>query len=334
MHNNIMAAGSRDRPPMLAMGRYVQWQSRFLRYIDTRPNGDALRKCILKGPYKLSTVTIPAVPAIDDSLEVPKQTAVETLLNMSPENKEHYQSEKEAVHLLLTGIRDEIYSIVDACKIAHDMWIAIERLQQVATMQVNVQFLQQLQPEWSRFVKIVKQNHDLDTISYHKHFDVLKQYQKENVDTSPRYKNDNQIGQFGNQRTVTVAGSRETVGNHVKKRCDVSKQAEKGVRLQVEQADWIKVMDEEIDEQELEAHYNYMVTIQEVPIANSGTDTEPLEQVEYDAEYNLFANDRQDSEQPESISNTCVVEQVDSNAILIHQICVIMKSRLTQNAED
>nr|GEV91395.1 hypothetical protein [Tanacetum cinerariifolium] len=49
MHNNIMAAGSRDRPPMLATGRYAQWRSRFLRYIDTRPNGDALRKCILEG---------------------------------------------------------------------------------------------------------------------------------------------------------------------------------------------------------------------------------------------------------------------------------------------
>ncbi|GKB92008.1 hypothetical protein Tco_0964280, partial [Tanacetum coccineum] len=30
MHNNIMAAGSKDRPPMLATGRYTQWQSRFL----------------------------------------------------------------------------------------------------------------------------------------------------------------------------------------------------------------------------------------------------------------------------------------------------------------
>ncbi|GJV10268.1 hypothetical protein Tco_1351809 [Tanacetum coccineum] len=28
MHNNIMAAGSRDRPPMLATGRYAQWRSR------------------------------------------------------------------------------------------------------------------------------------------------------------------------------------------------------------------------------------------------------------------------------------------------------------------
>ncbi|GJR18050.1 hypothetical protein Tco_0966577 [Tanacetum coccineum] len=102
MHNNIMAAGSRDRPPMLVTGRYAQWQSHFLRYIDTRPNGDAFRKCILK--------------------------AVETILNMYPENKAHYESEKESIHLLLTGIGDEIYSTVDYCKTTHDMWIPIERL--------------------------------------------------------------------------------------------------------------------------------------------------------------------------------------------------------------
>nr|GEV12480.1 hypothetical protein [Tanacetum cinerariifolium] len=49
----------------------------------------------------------------------------------------------------------------------------------VATMQVNDKFLQQLQPEWSRFVTIVKQQHKLNEVSYHKLFDILKQYQKE-----------------------------------------------------------------------------------------------------------------------------------------------------------
>ncbi|GJS50027.1 retrovirus-related pol polyprotein from transposon TNT 1-94 [Tanacetum coccineum] len=56
-----------------------------------------------------------------------------------------------------------------------------------------------------------------------------------------------------------------------------------------------------------------MAKIQEVPTADSGTDTEPLEQVQYNAEYNVFANERQHSEQPEFISNTCVAEKVDSN---------------------
>nr|GFA61576.1 hypothetical protein [Tanacetum cinerariifolium] len=100
MHNNIMAAGSRDRPPMLATGRYPQSRSRFLQYIDTRPNGEALRKCIL---------------------------SVETPMNMSSENKAHFEAEKEAIHLILTGIGDEIYSTVDACQTVQKMWEAIKR---------------------------------------------------------------------------------------------------------------------------------------------------------------------------------------------------------------
>ncbi|GKC40596.1 hypothetical protein Tco_1052980 [Tanacetum coccineum] len=137
MHNNIMAAGSRDRPPMLATGRYAQWRSRFLRYIDTRPNGDALRKCILKGPYTPTIVTTPAVPATEDSPAVPEQTTVETVMNMTPENRAHFESEKEAIHLILTGIGDEIYSTVDACQTAQEMWEAIERLQQGESLNIQ-----------------------------------------------------------------------------------------------------------------------------------------------------------------------------------------------------
>ncbi|GJZ99159.1 hypothetical protein Tco_0671710 [Tanacetum coccineum] len=179
------------------------------------------------GPYTPTTVIILAVPATDNSPVVPERTIVETVFNMSPKNKAHFKSEKETIHLILSGIGDEIYSTVYACKTTHKMWEVIERLQQgeslniqdvkknlfwefgqftshdgetiesyytrfyklmnemirnnliVATMQVNVQFLQQLQPEWSRFVVIVKQQHKLDEVSYHKLFDILKQYQKE-----------------------------------------------------------------------------------------------------------------------------------------------------------
>ncbi|GJW41116.1 hypothetical protein Tco_0066961 [Tanacetum coccineum] len=137
MHNNIMAAGPMDHSLMLATGRYAQWQSRFLRYIDTRPNGDALKKCILQGPYTHSAITILDVPATDNTPAVPERTAVETILNMSLENKAHYESKKEAIYLLLTGIGDEIYSTVDACKTTHEMWIAIERLQQGESLNIQ-----------------------------------------------------------------------------------------------------------------------------------------------------------------------------------------------------
>ncbi|GJX89447.1 retrovirus-related pol polyprotein from transposon TNT 1-94 [Tanacetum coccineum] len=515
MHNNIMAAGSKDRPPMLRPGRYSQWRSRFLRYINTKTNGEGLRKCILDGPYMPTTVLVQAVAATEGCSAVPQHTIVETVLDMSPENKEHFQSEKEAIFLLLTGIRDEIYSTIDACQTTNEMWIAIERLQQgeslniqdvktnlfwefgkftsrdgesmesyysrfyklmneltrnnlqvitmqVTTMQVNVQFLQQLQPEWSRFVTVVKQSKEIDTISYHKLFDILKQYQKEvndiraeriaksanplallaaaqpysdnyyqapkpqrtnatssstrpslstrhkgkeiakpvtpqsesvsdedsdpeqaqrdkemqknlgllekyfkklykptnnnlrtssnssnkTDDTAPRYKNDNQFGQFGNQRTMTVAGARETVGSQVvqqngiqcfnykgfrhytkecrkpkrvkdytyhKEKMMICKQAETGVPLQAEQVDWLADTNEEIDKLELEAHYSFMAKIQEVlPAESSSTDT-PLEQVQNDYENNVFAKERRHSEQPESINDTHILEKNDSN---------------------
>ncbi|GKB28676.1 hypothetical protein Tco_0868077 [Tanacetum coccineum] len=73
-----------------------------------KPNDDALRKCILEGPYTPFTVIIPAVSATDNSPAVPERTIVETVLNMSPENKAHFESEKEAIHLILTRIGDEI----------------------------------------------------------------------------------------------------------------------------------------------------------------------------------------------------------------------------------
>nr|GEW86638.1 hypothetical protein [Tanacetum cinerariifolium] len=80
---------------------------------------------------------IQAVAATDDSLAVSEHTTIETPMNMSPENKAHLKSEKEAIHLILTGIRDEIYSIVDACQTAQEMWEAIERLQQGESLNIQ-----------------------------------------------------------------------------------------------------------------------------------------------------------------------------------------------------
>ncbi|GJZ99928.1 hypothetical protein Tco_0672479 [Tanacetum coccineum] len=52
--------------------------------------------------------------------------------------------------------------------------------------------------------------------------------------------------------------------SYYKEKMMMCKQAEQGVPLQAEQADWLADTDEEIDEQELEAHYSFMAKIQEV----------------------------------------------------------------------
>nr|GEX41552.1 retrovirus-related Pol polyprotein from transposon TNT 1-94 [Tanacetum cinerariifolium] len=326
-----------------------------------------------------------AVEATDNSPAVLENTTVETPTNMSPKNKAHFLAEKEAIHLILTGIGDDIYSTVDACQTAQEMWEAIERLQQGDSL--NIQ-----DPEWSRFVMIVKQQHKLDEVSYHKLFDMLKQYQNEvnelcaeklarnanpltlvataqasqdpfyqssrshrsqiplpkpsipsRSHTSTKHKgkeiakpitppsetafeeeSDHEQAQRDKDMQKNLAliakyfkkiykptnNNFRTSSNSKNKNVDITprkpkrvkdsayhkekmllcKQAEQGVSLQVEQYDWLADTDEEVDEQELEVHYSYMAKFQEVPNADSGTNSEPVEHVQNNAGYNVFAN--------------------------------------------
>ncbi|GKC28493.1 hypothetical protein Tco_1035787 [Tanacetum coccineum] len=143
------------------------------------------------------------------------------------------------------------------------------------------------------------------------------------MDTTPRYKKDNRLEHLG-IRAVNVVRAKKTRECKKPKRLKTPRSqgkrlqvqtTEKGVQLQAEQSDWLADTDEEIDDQELEAHYNYMAKIQEVPNADSGTEFEPLEQVQYDTNDNVSASDIQHFEQSESISNTCAVEMGDRNVI-------------------
>nr|GFC96903.1 hypothetical protein [Tanacetum cinerariifolium] len=54
----------------------------------------------------------------------------ETYKNVEPEIKDQLNAEAEAVQIILTGIDNDIYSTVDACLNACEMWKAIERLKQ------------------------------------------------------------------------------------------------------------------------------------------------------------------------------------------------------------
>nr|GEZ59376.1 hypothetical protein [Tanacetum cinerariifolium] len=104
-----------------------------------------------------------------------------------------------------------------------------------------------------------------------------------NQDNSPRI---NRGTRYENQRVVNVGGARETV----------------------EQADWKDDTDDESGDQEIEAHYMYMAQIQEVTpgiVGNSEPifDAEPLQKVQNDDDdYNVFGDDQEYPEQPESVN--------------------------------
>ncbi|GJY58775.1 hypothetical protein Tco_0458667 [Tanacetum coccineum] len=101
------------------------------------------------------------------------------ILNMTLRQSSIMNLKKKPIHLILTGIGDETSTHNDACQTAQKMEALEGGVTTSCNDQVNVQFLQQLQPKVQRYVTIVKQQHKLDEVSYHKLFDILKQYQKE-----------------------------------------------------------------------------------------------------------------------------------------------------------
>nr|GEZ21903.1 hypothetical protein [Tanacetum cinerariifolium] len=139
LKERILVSDSKDRLPMLAPGNYVQWKSRINRYIDTKPNHELIHYCLKNPPYELGW--------IDKEIRISKGSPItrserfqETYKNVSQEIRDQLNAKAEAVQIILTGIDNDIYSTVDACPNACEMWKAIERLKQGKS--INVQDLE------------------------------------------------------------------------------------------------------------------------------------------------------------------------------------------------
>nr|GFC60108.1 hypothetical protein [Tanacetum cinerariifolium] len=111
---------------------YVQWKSRIKRYIETKPNHELIHYCLENPSYKLDCKDI-EVPVSEGSPITITARIHETYKNVSQEIRDQLNAEAEAVQIILTGIDNDIYSTVDACPNACEMWKAIERSQQAAT---------------------------------------------------------------------------------------------------------------------------------------------------------------------------------------------------------
>nr|GFB38702.1 hypothetical protein [Tanacetum cinerariifolium] len=101
LHNAIMEAGGKDRPSMLAPDKQVS---------------------ISEGSHVTTT-----------------ETYMETYKTVSHDIRDQLNAEAEAVQIILTWIDNDIYSIVDACPNACEMWKSIEMLKQGEL--INVQDL-------------------------------------------------------------------------------------------------------------------------------------------------------------------------------------------------
>nr|GEW70846.1 hypothetical protein [Tanacetum cinerariifolium] len=118
LHNAIMKASGKDRPPMLVPDNYVQWKSRIKRYIDTKPNHELIHYCLKNPPYKF-TWADKTVLVSEGSPKTTIKTYIENYKNVSQDIHDQLNAEAEDVQIILTGIDNDIYSTVDACPNAY-----------------------------------------------------------------------------------------------------------------------------------------------------------------------------------------------------------------------
>ncbi|GKB37042.1 hypothetical protein Tco_0881984 [Tanacetum coccineum] len=88
-------------------------------------------------PYKYQYRVPPTTPGIDGTPQQPREEVMERYATVLEETKKWKNAEAEAVQIILIGIDNDIYSIVDACLNVMEMWKAIERLKQVYFPQPN-----------------------------------------------------------------------------------------------------------------------------------------------------------------------------------------------------
>nr|GEU42921.1 hypothetical protein [Tanacetum cinerariifolium] len=279
LHNAIMEAGGKDRPLMLAPGNYVQWKSRMKRYIDTKPNHELIHYCLKNPPYKFTW------------------------------------ADKEV--LISKGINNDIYSTVDVCPNACEMWKAIERLKPGES--INVQDLEtnlywefgkftsrdseSLESYYSRFYKMMNElvRNQCNVTNHQVNVQFLLQLQTEwqraeriarpanplalVAQQQPVYHPQNHLTHYTyNSSTRSQQAATRNRGKAiVNSPPPIYDEEPFMVAEDDEMLGHVAGARETVEDQELEAHYMYMAQILEVSLdaADSGPifDTEPVQKL-------------------------------------------------------
>nr|GFA37878.1 hypothetical protein [Tanacetum cinerariifolium] len=99
MSRDVITVGSTMRISLLYRGEYLQWLERFMNYLEEQTDGEAMINSIQNGDQPLPTA----------------------------EEKKNQKIDRLARSLLIQGIPNDIYSLIDSNETAKDLWDALER---------------------------------------------------------------------------------------------------------------------------------------------------------------------------------------------------------------
>ncbi|GJU36413.1 hypothetical protein Tco_1184767 [Tanacetum coccineum] len=191
LSEDIQSAGSDTRPPMLDRSDFESWQQRIRLYCLGKETGKNILQSIDEGPFKMGKFR----DTLADSALGPERDRV--VKDLTPEEKEMYKADIRATNILLQGselTRDEresqLYDDFEHFhqkkrEIIHEYYVRFTKFindmrnikMTMPKMQLNSKFVNNILPEWGRFMTPVKLNRGLKTSNYDQLYAYLKQHE-------------------------------------------------------------------------------------------------------------------------------------------------------------
>nr|GEV58650.1 hypothetical protein [Tanacetum cinerariifolium] len=123
MSQDVIMVGSTMRIPLLYRGEYSQWRERFMNYLEEQTDGEVMINSIRNGDQPL-----PVIAPV--SLAGNAQNAPPTLKDpkfWTAEEKKTQKIDRLARSLLIQGLLNDIYSLINSNETTKDLWDALER---------------------------------------------------------------------------------------------------------------------------------------------------------------------------------------------------------------
>ncbi|GJV27221.1 hypothetical protein Tco_1383669 [Tanacetum coccineum] len=123
---DIYAAGSENRPPMLNKDNYVPWSSRLLRYAKIKPNGKLLYNSIMQGPFVRRMILKPGDP--DREVPIAETFHEQTDEELTEKDIKQMEADDQAIQTILMGLPKDILAAVDSCETARKIWLRVQQM--------------------------------------------------------------------------------------------------------------------------------------------------------------------------------------------------------------
>nr|GEZ13518.1 hypothetical protein [Tanacetum cinerariifolium] len=195
MSRDVLTVGSTMRILLLYQGEYSQWVERFMNYLEEQTDGEEMINSIKNSDQLLPRVTQVSIAGTTST----EQPPMKDKSMWSDQEKRIQKIDRLARSLLIQGLPNDIYSLIDSNKTAKDIWDALARhmlgseygeqdrkaaenccmsmKRSKDNCELNFKFLNNLQPEWKQYATIMRQNKNLMDINIDALYNILKQNQ-------------------------------------------------------------------------------------------------------------------------------------------------------------